>query len=482
MDYASAIRQQAEDLKDELRELDIWQEEVQRQQETKKKRKVNLSNQNMIPPVRGTVPSLKEAVLKSNGKAEDDPVKKAKEQGNDFFQAGKLKEAIEAYSNGIDLDPDGSSAHVLYGNRALCNLKLEKWDDAERDASSCVRLNHSYAKGYFRRAMARKKLGNLKGARTDLEAVLALSPNDASATAEMKLVTQMLQLEREKSSSVVKKKKIVIAEVDDDDDDDDDDDVDNDNKTRERAKVETVSNKYSEEDENIKKRREEQIRKEMEELKHEREMQRNLREVEAKEAESKLSGTLRTSARVEVIEDEVKPVQSMNPIPETKSKETVSVEPSSVYSNTTTSESVEKRKKEDIVPRTLKTSSKWSKETLKVPKSFTEFERVFSEIKNNQELCSCYVSLIPPSSLRTLFGNNMTPEILLGLLSTLKQLPGTVAVAFLKGLCGVKRVEDISLFFDNSEKKVVGEVLDLIVSCGASEEDVKLFKRQLRVL
>ncbi|RNC55060.1 TPR-repeat protein [Trypanosoma cruzi] len=211
MDYASAIRQQAEDLQDELKELNLWQEEVLRQEEANKKRRIHPANTDAIPPVRGTVPSLKEAVLKSNKRIfEEDPVKNAKEKGNTFFQAGKIKEAIEAYSTGIDLDAEGTVAHVLYGNRALCYLKLERWADAELDASACLRLNHSYSKGYFRRAIARKQLGNLRGARTDLEAVLALIPNDAIAISEMKTITQMLQFERENAGPVIKKKRSLL--------------------------------------------------------------------------------------------------------------------------------------------------------------------------------------------------------------------------------------------------------------------------------
>ncbi|RNC55061.1 TPR-repeat protein [Trypanosoma cruzi] len=139
------------------------------------------------------------------------------------------------------------------------------------------------------------------------------------------------------------------------------------------------------------------------------------------------------------------------------------------------------RDSQDIAPRSFRTFCRPSKETLKTPKSFTEFERVFTDIRGDEDLCCYYISLIPPANLRTLFGNNMTPDILVWLLSTVKLLPGNVAIAFLQGLCTIKRLEDIALFFDSSEKKVVQEVLDVIRSCGASQKDMTLFRERLRV-
>ncbi|EKF26574.1 TPR-repeat protein, putative [Trypanosoma cruzi marinkellei] len=480
MDYASAIRQQAEDLQDELQELNLWQEEVLRQEEANRKRRIHPTNTDAIPPVRGTVPSLKEAVLKSNKKiSEQDPVKNAKEKGNTFFQAGKIKEAIEAYSTGIELDAEGTVAYVLYGNRALCYLKLERWEDAEIDASACLRLNHSYSKGYFRRAMARKQLGNLRGARTDLEAVLALIPNDASAISEMKTITHMLQFERENAGPVIKRKKVIIAEVDEEEEGENEEKGETNNK-----QSGSTTNGNSGGNESFEMKRKEHFQKEMQELESARERQRQLQESKVKEEEAKLNQRRRTSARVEVIEEESVEAknESSTPLAAMEEQRIKSMDLNSVDSKARPLKSTGNgRDLQNIAPRSFRTSCRPSKETLKTPKSFTEFERVFTDIRGNEELCCYYISLIPPASLRTLFGNNMTPDILVGLLSTVKLLPGNVAIAFLQGLCTIKRLEDIALFFDSSEKKVVQEVLDVICSCGASQKDMTLFRERLRV-
>lgn len=45
---------------------------------------------------------------------------------------------------------------VLLGNRAMVRIKLGQWEEAEADAAAAVALDPSYAKGFHRRASARK--------------------------------------------------------------------------------------------------------------------------------------------------------------------------------------------------------------------------------------------------------------------------------------------------------------------------------------
>ena len=44
-------------------------------------------------------------------------------QGNAAFSSGKFEEAIEYFTQAIELDPEN---HVLYSNRSACQVRLNK--------------------------------------------------------------------------------------------------------------------------------------------------------------------------------------------------------------------------------------------------------------------------------------------------------------------------------------------------------------------
>ena len=72
-----------------------------------------------------------------------DPIQ-LKEEGNQFFKAGKLEEAISCYTRALKLTDlkDGEKA-VIYKNRAACHLKRDDFTGALNDATACKR--ESYA-------------------------------------------------------------------------------------------------------------------------------------------------------------------------------------------------------------------------------------------------------------------------------------------------------------------------------------------------
>jgi len=88
-----------------------------------------------------------------------------KEQGNEAFRESKLEQAAELYTKGIKLCSGdkvlGSydSEHVLYSNRALVNIKLERFDAALCDANKSLEINKMWTKSYVRKALALHKLG-----------------------------------------------------------------------------------------------------------------------------------------------------------------------------------------------------------------------------------------------------------------------------------------------------------------------------------
>jgi tetratricopeptide (TPR) repeat protein len=79
-------------------------------------------------------------------------------EGNAFFKNKTYKQAIEKYTEAIDLDP---SDVTFYSNRSACYAALEMWQEAADDGRQCIMTDKSFVKGYFRSALAQQNLGNL---------------------------------------------------------------------------------------------------------------------------------------------------------------------------------------------------------------------------------------------------------------------------------------------------------------------------------
>lgn len=509
-----AIRQQSDDLRDELKELEKWEEEMTAREKAPKPRAAAVLPNEADLPIRGSVPSIKEALEKKKSQSQksastpsQDPVQLAKEKGNEYFRVGKIDDAIHAYSSGIELDPSSPTAYILYGNRAMCYLKEQQWDKAESDASACIQKNRSYAKGYFRRAVARRNLGKLKEARADLESVLALASNDASALAEMETVTKLIQAERAKTTEVApKKKKIVIEEVEDDEED-----------TDSKPQISAAAALAAATEE---KEREARVQAQLKELDRARAEQAETAKEAALGAEKAREVRRRTNPRVEVVEEEEEEhkgkkstagqVAQPAPSPSTSTAVTqdkpargsepskqppppaaaggvdgaVAAAPKPSADEKTTPQSTPSPtaagSRRSSSPPALRGRPKPTKDSLAAPKSFTAFERVFADVEGDDELRDYYVSLLDPTSLPSLFGSNITPEILVGLLKSVDSLPGDKARQLLKGLSGVNRVEDVALFLSAPEKKLIDTALAKMKAAGGSDKEISAIKRKLR--
>jgi len=80
-----------------------------------------------------------------------------KAKGNEQFAHGKFSESEESYTSAIALDP---SQEALWSNRAATRLKLGRPLEALSDAEECIKLNPTFLKGYHRKALALKDLGD----------------------------------------------------------------------------------------------------------------------------------------------------------------------------------------------------------------------------------------------------------------------------------------------------------------------------------
>ena len=68
---------------------------------------------------------------------------KVKESANLLFKKGNFAEAEKKYSECLDLAAD---VKVFYTNRALCRIRLAKFDDAIRDCDWALRLDENCPK------------------------------------------------------------------------------------------------------------------------------------------------------------------------------------------------------------------------------------------------------------------------------------------------------------------------------------------------
>ncbi|XP_071031002.1 E3 ubiquitin-protein ligase TTC3 [Oncorhynchus clarkii lewisi] len=84
-----------------------------------------------------------------------------KTRGNDQFQKKKYDAAVKCYSKAIRYHPEN---HIIYGNRALCYIRSEKYLKAVGDGKRATLIQPEWAKGHYRYCEALFLLGEHKQA------------------------------------------------------------------------------------------------------------------------------------------------------------------------------------------------------------------------------------------------------------------------------------------------------------------------------
>ncbi|XP_023869344.1 E3 ubiquitin-protein ligase TTC3 [Salvelinus sp. IW2-2015] len=84
-----------------------------------------------------------------------------KTRGNDQFQKKKYDAAVKCYSKAIKYHPEN---HIIYGNRALCYIRCEKYLKAVGDGKRATLIQPEWAKGHYRYCEALFLLGEQKQA------------------------------------------------------------------------------------------------------------------------------------------------------------------------------------------------------------------------------------------------------------------------------------------------------------------------------
>ena len=94
-----------------------------------------------------------------------------KEDGNRLYKNKKYAEALQKYSQAIELCPDNPA---FYGNRAACHMMLSQYNKALDDAKTTVGLDSDFVKGYVRIAKCCIALGEISSAKQVMAHLLGL--------------------------------------------------------------------------------------------------------------------------------------------------------------------------------------------------------------------------------------------------------------------------------------------------------------------
>jgi stress-induced-phosphoprotein 1 len=98
-----------------------------------------------------------------------------KNQGNAAVSAGKYQEAIDLYTQAIDLEP---SNHVFYSNRSAAHMNMNNAQKALEDANKCISIKPDWVKGYSRKGAALHELGKYEDAEQAFNEGLKIDPNN----------------------------------------------------------------------------------------------------------------------------------------------------------------------------------------------------------------------------------------------------------------------------------------------------------------
>ncbi|EPY29232.1 DnaJ like protein subfamily C member 7 [Angomonas deanei] len=93
-----------------------------------------------------------------------------REQGNTAFKEKRSREAEEAYTSAVDLDPTNTRLNaILRGNRAAARMDLKDFKGALMDCDFSLKNGNTSAKLYARRSRINEQLGQFEDALRDMQ-------------------------------------------------------------------------------------------------------------------------------------------------------------------------------------------------------------------------------------------------------------------------------------------------------------------------
>ncbi|XP_015697172.2 tetratricopeptide repeat protein 1 [Oryza brachyantha] len=126
----------------------------------------------------------------------------AKAEGNKFFGAAEYESALSQYEIALQIAAELESAEDIrsacHSNRAVCFLKLGKYDETIKECTKALELNPSYLKALLRRGEAHEKLEHYDEAIADMKKVIELEPSNEQAKRSLFRLEPLAAEKREK--------------------------------------------------------------------------------------------------------------------------------------------------------------------------------------------------------------------------------------------------------------------------------------------
>lgn len=105
-------------------------------------------------------------------------MERLKEEGNRHFQAGRSAEAVELYTQALELDPKHKLFNAtILANRAAAYMKSKDYMKALEDCNKAISLNPDYTRAYLRRGNVNMELEYYEEALHDYNKVKDMEPN-----------------------------------------------------------------------------------------------------------------------------------------------------------------------------------------------------------------------------------------------------------------------------------------------------------------
>ncbi|KAH8394628.1 hypothetical protein KR222_000305, partial [Zaprionus bogoriensis] len=213
MELQLQVRQNAHEYQNSVKDLYSWEKEIKLKEEALKHAPAPTINTNTAPVrshIKKAATDNKEqkcatgspggSTASTPTEKQDLPVdamaqqhKKAndiKDQGNTYVKQADYNRAIEAYTEAIIAYPHDP---VYFINRALCYLKLERYDNCVEDCEAAIVLDKLCVKAYYRRMQANESLGNNMEALKDCTTVLAIEPKNQEAKRSLQRINERLR-------------------------------------------------------------------------------------------------------------------------------------------------------------------------------------------------------------------------------------------------------------------------------------------------